>query len=345
MAILTEKIAENAIRLHQSTASLEHYTGIVTLHGLVNLAETTGRADLRELAVQWLKPFYSGQVAKVGGIYDKMYRCGGNASALLVKYGMAADEVLPALILKADELIKEHPRDPHGLFGKIGAPEKIWIDSVFAVCPFLAILGNLAKRQDYIDEAVFQIRVFTDLLLDSQNGLYHQCMNFQGPGTINEDHWSRGNGWAALALAELILELPDNPEITRLYTGLMQACLKVRDEHGLWHHEMTRADSYTETSGSGLILYAVGRGLERGILPETYREIFLKGLRGLLGYIALDGSIYHTCRGCLAPGQGRIEDYMNWPWIRNDVHAFGPVALAFGQALRLGIAEIEPAAN
>ena len=103
--------------------------------------------------------------------------------------------------------------------------------------------------------------------------------------------------------------------------------------------------TYTETSGSGLILYTIGRGLERGILPETYREVFLKGLRGMLGYIALDGSIYHTCRGCLAPGQGKIEDYMNWPWVRNDVHAFGPVALAFGQALRLGIAEIEPAAN
>ena len=342
MAIPTEKTAETVFRRHQATASFEHYAGIVTLHGLVNLAENTGRSDLRELASKLLKPFYTGEVRKVGGIYDRMYRCGGTASALLVKYGMDK-AALPALARKADELILEHPRDPHGLFGKIGAPEKIWIDTVFAVCPFLAVLGNLTGRQDYSDEAIHQIRGFTELLLDPQNGLYHQCMNFQGPGSLNEDHWSRGNGWAALALAELIMELPDNTEIIRLYTGLMEACRKVQDEHGLWHQEMTRPDSYTETSGSGLILYAIGRGLERGFLPETYREVFLKGLRGMLGFIALDGSVYHACRSCLAPGRGRIDDYMAWPWVRNDIHAFGPVVLAFGQAIRLGIREIEPA--
>jgi len=107
------------------------------------------------------------------------------------------------------------------------------------------------------------------------------------------------------------------------------------------HQEMTRLDPYAETTGTGLILCAIGRGLERGLLPERFREIFLKGLRGLLGYIAYDGSVFHACKGCLSPGQGRIEDYMNWSWVRNDIHSFGPIVLAFGQALRLGVANIE----
>lgn len=337
----TERIAETAIRRHMEVRPLTNYAGIVTLHGLVNLAETTGRADLHRLSCELLKPFYSGGIEKVGGVYDKMYRCGGTASALLVKYGKAP-EALAALTAKADELIQTHPRDPHGLFGLIACPEKIWIDTVFAVCPFLAILGNITGRKEFTGEALKQMREFEKLLVDRQNGLYHQSLNFAGPGIISEDHWSRGNGWAALALAELIVELPENREVRKLYVELMEACVKVQDENGLWHQEMTRPDSFVETSGTGLILYAIGRGLESGILPESFRAAFLKGLKGYLSYIALDGSVFHTCRGCLCPGEGRIEDYVKHEWIMNDDHSFGPVALAFGQALRLGITEINP---
>lgn len=346
MRFSTEAIAKSALMRHHAVAPLTHYSGIVTLHGLVNLAEITGSRELRNLACEWLKPFYSGEVTKVGGAYDKMYRCGGTASALLVKHGYLP-EILPFLVKKAEELINEHPRDSHRLFGAPSKPEKIWIDTVFAVCPFLAVLGNLTGRQDFIDEALYQMRVFSELLIDRENGLYHQAMNYLGPDTpiMSEDHWSRGNGWAALGLAELIVELPENAEMRKLFTDLMVAASRVQDENGLWHQEMTMFDSYVETSGTGFLLYAIGRGLERGVLPNEFRDIFLKGLRGYLGYIALDGSVYHTCLGCLAPGQGRIEDYLNRGWARNDTHAFGPVVLAFGQALRLGITEIAPDAD
>ena len=339
MEYSTEAIAETVIMRHHATVPFTHYAGLLTLQGLINLAQTTGRSDLREMACKWLKPFYTGEVTRVGGVYDKMYRCGGHASALLVKYGMAP-EALPTLIAKADELIQTHPRDEHGLFGRIEAPEKIWIDTLFAVCPFLAVLGNITGRQEFIDEALHQIHGFCNLLIDKEYGLYHQCRNFQGPGTMSEDHWSRANGWAALALAELLFECPDNAEIRQLYTALMDACANVQDENGLWHQELTRPDSYVETSGSGLILYAIGRGLERGVLQDRFRSIFMNGLRGYLGYIGLDGSVYHACKGCLSPGQARIEDYMDHPWVRNDIHAFGPAVLAFGQALRLGVKTI-----
>jgi unsaturated rhamnogalacturonyl hydrolase len=120
----------------------------------------------------------------------------------------------------------------------------------------------------------------------------------------------------------------------------MAACVKYQNKDGLWHQEMTREDSYVETSGTGLMLYAIGRGLELGLLPESYRENFLRGLRGYLGYIALDGSVFNTCQGCLCPGKGTIEDYIARPWQLNDVHSFGPAALTFAQALKLGISEV-----
>ena len=81
-------------------------------------------------------------------------------------------------------------------------------------------------------------------------------------------------------------------------------------------------------------------GLEKEVLPESVTERYMAGLRSYLDYVRPDGSVYHTCRGCRCPGRGRIIDYMARPPVLNDSHAFGPVTLAFGQALRLGITTI-----
>ena len=54
--------------------------------------------------------------------------------------------------------------------------------------------------------------------------------------------------------------------------------------------------------GSGM-----GRGIKNGSLDRKKMvEPFLRGLHGLLRCIALDGSIYHCCTGCLAPGEATI---------------------------------------
>lgn len=337
-------VAETVLERHVATHSLHHYAGIVTLQGAVQLAVATGDDALRRRACALLRPFAAGKVPKVGGVYDKMYRCGGNATAWAVKTGLLPDALATA-VAHADELLATHPRDPNGIFGKLDAPQRIWIDSAFAVCPFLALVGRLANRPEFIDEAVRQMVGMHDALLDRANGLYHQSLNFAGPGKLSQDHWGRGNGWAALPLADLAVELPeDHPErdrIRAMFLDHMEACRKVQDAQGMWHQEMTDFDSYVETSGTGLILYGMGRGLVHGVLPQTFLESFVNGLRGYLRYIALDGSVFHTCIGCLCPGDGSIEAYKARAWKLNDTHAFGPAVLAFTQALELGIETVE----
>ena len=48
-----------------------------------------------------------------------------------------------------------------------------------------------------------------------------------------------------------------------------------------------------------------------------------------LRYIALDGSVFNCCVGCLSPGKGDPEDYNGRMWQRNDSHGFGPMILAY----------------
>jgi unsaturated rhamnogalacturonyl hydrolase len=254
-------------------------------------------------------------------------------------------EAESAVRLAAEETLNHAPRDEGGIFCMPRADRpKIWIDVAFAVTPFLLFAGLAFKNDAYLEEAFQQTRKMVEILNNPANDLLHQARGFTAEGVISQDHWSRGNGWGILALTELVQYLPADdprrPASEAMFIRLAQACLKVQDEQGVWRQEMTDLTSYVETSGTGLILYALGVGLERGLLPAEVMPSFLKGLRGYSQYILPDGTVFHTCRGNLNPGKGTIADYKQSPPVVNDPHAFGPVTLAFGQALKLGITEL-----
>jgi Predicted unsaturated glucuronyl hydrolase involved in regulation of bacterial surface properties, and related proteins len=340
-------VAERAFRRHVELYSLSHYTGILSLHALVRLADDASAAGDRErllaLAIRHLRPFWEGR--HVFPCNFPNYLCGGNASAFLWWRGLLPDDVdTDALERHAERVMVEAPRDPDGLVCHPDEPHlgRIFIDTAFAVTPYLLFCGRAAGRRDWIDEAWRQTRGLVERLRDPANGLLNQAINFRGHGHRTQDHWSRGNGWGLMALAELVAYLPDDyagrADAEEMFVDLAEACVKAQDADGMWHQDLTDDSSYVETSGTGLILFALGVGLGRGLLGARHREAFERGLRGYLRYIALDGSVHHTCQGCLCAGDGSKEAYMARGHRLNDRHAFGPVILAYGQAARLGVA-------
>jgi unsaturated rhamnogalacturonyl hydrolase len=276
------------------------------------------------------------------------YFCGGNASAWLMYRGHLPEAEEPVRHY-AEHLMTEQPRDSHGIYKHPAKPEeeRIWIDVAFAVSPFLLFAGLYFDEPRYIQEAWEQTAKMTEALRCEETGLFYQCRGFLGPGKLSDDHWGRGNGWGAYALTELARYLPEEhpakSDAIRLYRDHMEACARVQGENdGLWRQEMlepTRA--YVETSGSGLLLYAIGAGLEAGLLDaDLHRPRFEKGLRNLVPYVTDNGDVFHCCKGCLCPGDGSKTAYRAMPPVYNDCHAFGPMVLAFGQANLLGFTSI-----
>jgi unsaturated rhamnogalacturonyl hydrolase len=342
--VRTLDIARRAFRRHDELHRLTDYRGVLSLHAYARLALIGEDPEMLTDCRQRLLPFVRGELTFPDVNFTNYY-CGGNGAAFLFRQGHLP-EAADAVRHYAEDLVRNAPRDENDIFchPKHPGEERIWIDVAFAVTPFLLFAGLALARDDYVEEAFRQTAKMCGILRDPANGLLHQCKNFRDPGLLSEDHWSRGNGWGLLALSELVNYLPPDhprrPAAEALFTDLIAACLEMQDAEGVWHQELTDASSYVETSGTGLILYAVGVGLQKGLLPPELRERYDAGLRGYLDYIGPDGSVYHTCMGCLCPGEGRIIDYKARAPVLNDPHAFGPVTLAFGQALNLGITEI-----
>lgn len=309
---------------------------MLSLHGLARLAVRTGGGIYLRRVRACLRGFWEGRMLWKANFPN--YFCGGNAAAYLYWKGHLP-EAREAIRLRTEEQSVQ-PRDRAGLFSHPkGQPnsQRVWIDTLFAVTPFYLYAGLALERADWVDEAVHQALGHYEVLRNGQTGLLHQSRDFAGPGQLSDDHWSRGNGWGLHALSALILDLPEahprRAEVEQTYRAHIKAVLALQGEEGLWHQEMTAPESYIETSGSFLILQALGAGIETGVLEDSHRDPLHHGLRGGMEYITSEGSVFHCCQGCLCPGDGSKQAYMAQGPRLNDSHAFGPVIHACEQAI------------
>ncbi len=339
-------VAGSVWERYRKECELYCYTGILTMYAALRLADTIESKSIRDEALDMLRPFWNGKVAAVNGAYGEyVYRFGGNATAYAVHSG-AISKAKKAMVNAAELLITRQMRDADGAFCRCnrqdGTPGLIWIDTVFGVCPFLLWTGLDNQRSDFIDEAVRQMKLHHERLFNREKRLYHQAYHANIPNTLTPGFWSRGMGWGMHALVDLAAELPsDHPGygwVREVYNTAVAGCLDAQGSDGMWHQCLDDQGTYPESSGTALILYAIGKGLTAGVLDAKDAALagFRAGIAALNTYISVDGSVFNSCRGCMAPGyNGTTGDYAVHAWLLNDPHGFGPAVLAFTEAENL----------
>ena len=281
------------------------------------------------------------------------YRVGGNAKAWLYFKGLAPEweeeiREYAELTLKApvdENGILCHPEDP--------ARGKIWIDTISGITPFMLYAGLKLNEEKYIDFAAEQCFKLYEVFLDQTCGLLHQARGFMAnPKRMSHDHWSRGNGWCMIGLAEMVRYLPvdskHREKAVTYFRDLVDALLPYQTKKGLWRQEIIEPLAWEESSGTALILYGMGVGIRKGLLTDVvYREAFETGIKGLGIYcLTEDFATYRSCPGCLCPGEGAehgtIQAYLTVKTPQKDeVHSYGCLMLAFAEAYSNGITEIE----
>jgi len=344
--VATLTVAERVLNKGLATIDMGLYPGSLLMHGMAELSVVQKNPKTLSRALDLFAQFNSGKIDGRGSFIS--YKAGGSGAAYLT-YLKKSPALTEQVARFAEKMFREQKQSTEGILTANWAKDsldQVFIDMAFAVTPYLLYSGLALNEPGYVDKAVFETLELFRVLRDA-NGLLHQGRGFQGKGVISQDNWSRGNGWGAFGLAALVRDLPDShPQkkaVNALAKSFFTAVLSYQNKNGLWHQEMTDTSSYVETSGSGLMLYAIGICIEKGVLDKSYLPAFKKGLSGYMAYIGDDGSVSHTCGGCLCPGKGTKADYKKQGWKFNDPHAFGPAVLAFTQAVKMGITAIDAA--
>ena len=116
--------------------------------------------------------------------------------------------------------------------------------------------------------------------------------------------WSRGNGWAAMAMAKVLQALPaDDPrraEYQRVLTKMAAKLASIQRSDGFWNVDLGDAKDFPgpETTGTAMFTYAITWGINHGILPAaTYRPIVEKAWNGMVKTAVHSTGLLGFCQG------------------------------------------------
>ena len=251
------------------------------------------------------------------------------------------------------EITMNSPKSEEGILCHPKFHERVWIDPIAFVTPFMLYVGLALNVQRYVDFAADLCFKSYDLFLDRTNGLLHQAKGFlDNPERISADYWSRGNGWGYVGLAELIQNLPagsiHREKAIKLFKSHTDAILEYQCPNGLWKQILNEEFAWYESSGTALFLYGIGVGIKCGILTDDkYIQVLKLGISALGSYcIRDDYKTLSSCPGCLCPGTGKEKGTAKAYLVEkrpqdDEVHSFGCMILALTEAYKNGITEIE----
>lgn len=239
---------------------------------------------------------------------------------------MTADREAKYLLqLLADSISYAVPRFSDGTFNRT---KTMWTDDTYMSLPFLARLGAMTGEERYFDDILMQIRGFSKRMWMEEEGLFSHIY-FVEEKTANRIPWGRGNGWALLALSEVLLLLPKEyhgyNEILSVFRKFTAGVIKHRDKkEGLWHQVVNNPESYIEASGSAMFITALARGVRKGWLDASVADTVKDAWRALL-YNCVDeeGNLYGVCMGSSCSMEEKY--YLKLGTIKNDDHGCGIV--------------------
>lgn len=218
-------------------------------------------------------------------------------------------------------------------------PQKntLWLDDLYMSVPALAQMGKLTGDKKYYDDAIKQVLQFSARMYNTNLNIYMHGW-VEGMQDHFEFHWARANGWAILAMTELLNVLPENYKGRDKILYQLQLHIKglapLQSGEGFWHQLLDRNDSYLETSATAIYAYCMANAINKGwIDAKAYAPACLLAWNAITTKVNETGQVEGTC-----VGTGMAFDpafYYYRPTSNFAAHGYGPVLLAGAEIIEL----------
>ncbi len=303
------------------------WTQGVGLYGLWKLYERN--RDPRVLSI--LTTYYDTQLA--GGLPAKNINTVAPLLALSYLYPhVQKEEYLEVCLEWAEWIMHELPRTQEGGFQHITSDtlndQELWDDTLFMTVLFLANMGKLTNRTEYMKEAEYQFLLHAKYLSDKYTGLWYHGWTFNGAGNFAKAFWGRGNCWVTIAIPTFIAMAELSPSIRLYLTCLLKqqadSLVQYQSRGGMWHTLLDDKDSYLESSATAGFGYGLLLGAHLGLLDDTVKASAWKALEPVLACIDGEGVMHQVSYGT---PMGRIS---------KDFYKTIPIQpMPYGQALAI----------
>lgn len=291
-------------------------------YGALTVAHLTGNKELETDLIRKFDPLFTTESNRISPAAHVDYRVFGIVP--LEIYLLTKDpkylEVGKSLADKQWE-----KTTPDG----ITTEARYWIDDMYMITAVQVQAYRATGEMKYLDRAALTMTAYLDKL-QQPNGLF-----FHAPDS--PFYWSRGNGWVAAGMTELLRSLPKHhPRRARIMEGyhkMMAALLKYQGEDGLWRQLIDHPEAWPETSGTGMFAFAMVTGVKNGWLDAgTYGPAARKAWLGLVSYLDQDANVKNVCEGT---SKGRsVQYYLDRQRRTGDLHGQAPILWTASALLR-----------
>lgn len=213
----------------------------------------------------------------------------------------------------------------------------LWIDDLYMSVSLLTQLGVTAGDNTYFDEAVKQVILFSDKMFNRDLGLFAHGWGQDAP-LRSKFYWGRANGWALMAMIDLLDRLPesykDRNSVLDLFISHLTGITAVQSGSGLWHQLLNKTDSYLESSASAIFIYCMAKAVNMGLVSaKDFGPATILAWNALAERINTEGHIKGICVGT---GMGFDPVfYYNRPVNIYAAHGYGPTIMAGTEILKL----------
>lgn len=177
----------------------------------------------------------------------------------------------------------------------------LWLDDLYMGVPALAQAGKLTGDINYYNDGVKQILQFSQRMFNKEKGVYMHGW-VQEMNVHPQFHWARANGWALLAMTELLDVLPETHPGRKAVLDQLQAHVKgiasYQSGQGFWHQLLDRNDSYLETSATAIYTYCIARAINKGWIDAmAYAPMCFLAWNAVTTKVNAKGQVEGTCVG------------------------------------------------
>lgn len=213
----------------------------------------------------------------------------------------------------------------------------LWLDDLYMGVPALAQMGKLTGEKKYYDDAVKQVLQFSKRMFNKELNVYMHGW-VQEMQVHPEFHWARANGWALMAMTELLDVLPENypgrSAVLNQFKAHVKGLASFQSGQGFWHQLLDRNDSYLETSATAIYTYCIAHAInKKWIDAKAYAPMCILAWNAVSTKINDKGQVEGTC-----VGTGMAFDpafYYYRPTNVFAAHSYGPVLLAGAEIIQL----------
>jgi len=264
------------------------YPEFCAWYGALKFAEVTGNRELAARLIERFQPMLSPA-----------------ESRLIPQHRHVDESIFGILPLQIFLMTKEERYRKMGLFyadrqweqpheDGLSPETRFWIDDMYMMTILQLQAYRATGDAKYIDRISLEMSAYLDRL-QRPNGLFYHA----------EDvpiYWSRGNGWVAAGMAELLSSIPeDHPRRARILEGykkMMSALQQFQGKDGMWREVLDDDSAWPESSGSAMFVYALAEGVKRGWLDKaTYGPSVRRGWLALSGYVDQNWDLTNVCEG------------------------------------------------